>query len=179
MVDTVRSIAELQALFANNIAGDISPQDLRDFLVSAAPPHGTISLLASAPTTIINPGDYVKMAGTTVLSTGSTGFDMPQDGRLRFIHVSPRHLHIAVTVAMASSGPNNAIGLKVAKNGVVLDNSMTRRFLATGSDVGSTALHADIPAVTNDYLELFVTNETDTDTVTIEELYFYAVGMLM
>ncbi len=178
MADTVRSIAELQALFADNVAGDISPQDLRDFLLSSAPAHGTISILSAAPTTIATPGTYVKMAGTTVLSADATGFDMSEDGRLRFIGVSPRHLHIAVTVAMSSSGPNNIIGLKVAKNGVLLDNSITRRFLATGNDVGSTALHADIPAAANDYLEIFVTNETNTDTVTIEELYFYSMGML-
>lgn len=35
MVDTVRSLSALQTLLADNTAGDISAQDLRDFLVSA------------------------------------------------------------------------------------------------------------------------------------------------
>ncbi len=35
MVDTVRTLAALQALLADNTAGDISAQDLRDFLVSS------------------------------------------------------------------------------------------------------------------------------------------------
>jgi len=35
MVDTVRTVAALQALLADNTNGDISPQDLRDLLVSA------------------------------------------------------------------------------------------------------------------------------------------------
>lgn len=35
MTDTQRSRASLQALFPDNSTGDISPQDLRDFLVSA------------------------------------------------------------------------------------------------------------------------------------------------
>ncbi len=178
MVDIARTLTELQALFPDNTAGDISPQDLRDFLVSTAPAHGSFSRLVAAPTTIATPGVYVKAAGTTVLRADGAGFDMHQDGRLRFIGVSPRHLHIAVTVSMTSSGPNNVVGLKVAMNGSLLDDSIARRFLGTGSDVGSTALHADVPMVTNDYLELFVTNETDTDSVTIEELYFYAMAML-
>lgn len=38
MVDTVRTVAELQALLADNTSGAISPQDLRDFLVSAINP---------------------------------------------------------------------------------------------------------------------------------------------
>lgn len=37
MVDTVRTRAALQTLLADNTTGDISPQDLRDFLVSAYP----------------------------------------------------------------------------------------------------------------------------------------------
>jgi hypothetical protein len=34
MPDTIRNEAALQTLFADNTTGDISPQDLRDFLVS-------------------------------------------------------------------------------------------------------------------------------------------------
>lgn len=37
MVDVVRSLAALQAILADNTAGDISAQDARDFLVSAYP----------------------------------------------------------------------------------------------------------------------------------------------
>lgn len=37
MVDTARTTAALQTLFADNTAGAISAQDLRDFLVSAKP----------------------------------------------------------------------------------------------------------------------------------------------
>lgn len=36
MVDTVRTISALQTLLANNSTGEISPQDLRDMLVSLA-----------------------------------------------------------------------------------------------------------------------------------------------
>ncbi len=37
MVDTIRTIAALQSVLADNAAGDISAQDVRDFLVSALP----------------------------------------------------------------------------------------------------------------------------------------------
>ncbi len=42
MTDTVRTIAALQALLEDNSAGDISPQDLRDMLVSLASPLLTL-----------------------------------------------------------------------------------------------------------------------------------------
>ena len=38
MVDTARTLAALQTLLADNTAGDISPQDVRDMLVSQAVP---------------------------------------------------------------------------------------------------------------------------------------------
>jgi hypothetical protein len=38
MTDTVRTIATLQALLADNTTGNISPQDIRDMLVSVASP---------------------------------------------------------------------------------------------------------------------------------------------
>lgn len=40
MADTARTLAALQTLFADNTSGDISAQDLRDFLVSTYQPQG-------------------------------------------------------------------------------------------------------------------------------------------
>ncbi len=39
MADTIRTRASLQSLLADNITGDISPQDIRDFLASAVLRH--------------------------------------------------------------------------------------------------------------------------------------------
>lgn len=178
MVDTVRTVAQLQALLADNTTGDISPQDLRDFLVSVQPPYGSISRLVAAATTINTPGTYEKMAGTTLLGNADR-FDMPVDGRLRYTGLVRKHMHIAVTTSFTAGGNNVTVGLKVAKNGVVLDDSVARRRVGTGTDIGSTALHADVFMDQNDYLEIYVTNETNTNTVTIEELYLFALGMLM
>lgn len=178
MVDTVKTVTQLQALLADNTSGDISPQDVRDFLVSCAPPYGAMSRLVAAATAVAVPGTYYKAAGTTVLGNASN-FDMPVDNRLRYTGAASKHMHIVVSASFTTAGVNNIIGLKVAKNGVLLDDSIQRRKVGTGSDIGSTAVHADAQLVTNDYLELWLTNETDTDAVTIDELYFFANGMLM
>lgn len=173
-----RTVTQLLALYADNATGDISPEDLRDLVDSVTPPYGTMSRLVASATTINTPGTYEKAAGTTTFNRG-VNFDMPVDGRLRYIGSTQVHLHIAISVAMTAAGNNKTIGLKVAKNGVVMDESVTRRFVGTGADIGSTALHADAMMVQNDYLELYVTNETDTVSVTIQELYFFALGMLI
>ena len=178
MADQERSLADLQALLADNTQGLISPQDLRDFLVSVVPPHGSFNRLVAAATTITTPGTYVKAAGTTVAGADLHHFDMPLDGRLRYIGAPNIHAHVAVSLSMTTAGVNNVVGMKMAKNGTVVDSSVVRRRVSTGTDIGAAALHGDVVLATNDYLELFVTNETDTDSVTIDELYFFAMGML-
>ena len=56
MVDTVRTIADLQSILADNSSGDISPQDVRDLLVSSMPHivHKTADESVSASTTLQN-----------------------------------------------------------------------------------------------------------------------------
>lgn len=56
MADTMRSLAALQAILPDNSSGDISPQDLRDFLVSAYQPQaiipgGRLTLTTGVPVT--------------------------------------------------------------------------------------------------------------------------------
>lgn len=61
MADTVRTLAQLQALLADNNSGNISAQDLRDFLVTsfdALMAHNT-----SGWRDLISPLDSVKLAG--------------------------------------------------------------------------------------------------------------------
>jgi hypothetical protein len=177
MVDTVRTVAALQALLANNTTGDISAQDLRDFLVSASPPHGTMYRNVASATTISVIGTYYKMAGTTTAGN-LKDFDMPVDGRLRYTGAAAKHCHIVISVSFTVAGNNDVVGLKCAKNGTVMDESVQRRFVGTGTDIGSTAVHADAMLSTNDYLELWVANETATENITVDELYFFVMGML-
>src|SRR3990167_284713 len=48
MADTIRQLAALQALLADNTSGAISPQDLRDFLVSALPTGRSATKVAAS-----------------------------------------------------------------------------------------------------------------------------------
>jgi len=49
VADTIRQLAALQALFPDNTAGEISPQDLRDFLVSAMPTGRSATKVVTHP----------------------------------------------------------------------------------------------------------------------------------
>ena len=189
MADTVRTIAELQTLLADSTTGSISAQDLRDFMETFRHDHGEISITGPVETVVSTTSDWVKVLGTTALSSGT---QMRMDdasgtsNRLRYTGTTPRILHIAVSVSMTCASNNQVLELAVVKNGLVdaadiIDTnsaaSRIQRKVGTGSDVGATALHAFIPVVTNDYIELFGRNITSTANFTIETMNFVAIGM--
>ena len=173
---TQRSYAEILALFPNNTSGDISEQDLRDYVDSVKPPFGSVSIDTPAATTIVTPGDFVKAAGSTIV--GDSYLMTPDaSGRITYNGASDRHFHIVASVSMTCAGVNQLLGFRIAKNGTTIAASQLRRQVGTGADIGSTALHADVTLSQNDYLELFLTNYTSTNQVTVEDFYFYCMGM--
>lgn len=177
MADTKRTLEELQAALANNVAGAISPQDLRDFLVSTIRTRGAFSRLVAAATIIGTPGTYVQVNGTTIAGT-LTDMTSPVDGRLTYVGIPDRHFFVTAMVSFTAVGSNKVIGFKIAKNGVVLDKSVVRTAVTTGSDLRAVALQVDLDLVTGDYVELWVTNETTTTDVTIVECHVHADGMM-
>lgn len=58
MVDTVRTIADILLLYANNTSGDISPQDARDMIVSLEALSPTVPLASSVTTRSVGTGEF-------------------------------------------------------------------------------------------------------------------------
>ena len=180
MVDTPRSLSQLlTSLFVDSQpAGSITPQDMRDLIVSLRAPFGGLYISAPAATTIATPGTMVKAAGTS-LATSLREMTMPENNRLTYTGVPDRHFHIVASASMTGMGTNDNISVAIAKNDTVLDHSKLTRFVGTGSDQGSVAGHADAILATNDYLEIFLTNEDAAANVTLEQGYLFAMGMIV
>ena len=183
MVDTARSQSAILTLMADNTTGDISAQDMRDFVVSTTPGHGSFSVTSSAETTISATGAYVKAAGTTTLVSGASNFDMPANNRLRYTGSPDVHVLIDSTISMTCAGNSKIIALKLyhyddsAASGAVIDSSEVQRKIGTGADIGAAALSGDIVMATNDYLEVHVANLTDTNNATTDLIYLRASGL--
>ena len=182
MAQTKRTSADLIAniLQDGQSAGAITAEDIRDLLVSLAPSHGAFSINVPAATTIAVAGTYVKAAGTTSLDVDAEDFDddSPTDNRLRYTGAPDRHVNVIATISTTSASSNQVLGFKLALNGVVIDDSVSRRKQGTGSDIGSVTLSAHVDMSTNDYIELWVTNETSTGAVTVEEIHMMATGFI-
>ncbi len=179
MVDTRRTQADLLAnlLQDGQGAGSITANDIRDLLVSLSPPFGGLYVSSSAATTIATPGTFVKAAGTTT-STNLRNFTMPANNRLTYTGVPDTHVHAACSVSMTMTGTNDDISIAIAKNGTPIEHSKLTRKVGTGTDQGSTALHADVIMSTNDFIEVFLTNEDAATDITLTFGYLFIVGMI-
>lgn len=176
---TQRTYSELTALLADNNTGDISPQDLRDFLESSLAPHGSLYMASPVETVINTQGVYEKVNGVTAATADSYLITADTAGRLTYTGASPRHFHLVASVSMTCESNNQILSFRMALNGVTMPESQLRRKVGTGTDIGSTALHADAMLSQGDYLELYVANNTSAANVTIQDLYMFAMGMMM
>ena len=177
MVETLRTIAEMQVLLADNATKQISAQDLRDLMATLRSGHGEITITTAAETTIVTKDVFVDVAGTFALSANAHNFDMNSNGQLRYTGPSKRILHVACTASFTSAGNNKIIRLAAGKNGTVIAESEAKRFMATGADLGSTAVHTMIDVANGDYITLMVANGSSTSNFTMETVALFAMGM--
>lgn len=122
MVDTIRTLGELNALFADNATGDVSEQDIRDLVVSqnVHAEMGRNSLSTSIGTTYTK----VPMTKAGVFERGFTT-DLPNDQ----ISGTPVNLKASISVEaqIDSLQQNRTLDLAVFISGVEAP-TLTRSF---------------------------------------------------
>lgn len=178
MADIIRTqFSLLTALFQDGQAnGSITAQDIRDLIVSLSVAHGGMYISTAIATTINASSTYVKAAGNTTLLTMSRGVTMSADNRLTYTESADRNFQVIITCSSTVTGNNQMVGFQIAKNGFLISNTIVLRKFSQGSDTGSISLSTLITLSTNDFLELFVANNTSINDIKIEDMTFNIVG---
>ena len=166
-------------------AGSISAADIRDLIESVRNPYMGVYITTPAESVIAVQGTPVKMAGTTTITNQSSNMDdNAVSNRIRYTGTVMRHFHIVAQATMTlASGVNQNIGIQVyhyddsAGSGSVVAHSEARATIAGNAEFQITS-HADVMLATNDYLEIWVANESSTNNVQAEEAYLFAMGMM-
>ena len=180
MAETQRSLAEILTLLADNTQGNISPQDIRDMVISISSVHGKQYFTGSTTETIISTsGTYVKIAGTTIgnLSDPASVNTTSTSNRLVYTGVSTRHFLINATVSLRTTGTNQEVDAKLYYNGIEMVDTEAHVTIKAGGDLATLSIHGDIVMNTNDYIEVWVTNDTSTNNIVVEDLYLFMSGM--
>lgn len=170
MADTQRTIPALLTLLADNTAGDISPQDIRDMLVTLVPGLGTIYISTPTETTVAAANTPLKAAGTTTLLATAQNFTMPANNRLTYTGTPDVLANVSISISMTAAANNKVVTMYVAENGTPVAASAVERKVGTGADVGALSVQYALTLSTNDYVELFVENNTDDTNLTIENM---------
>jgi len=183
MADTQRSISDLlTALFQDGqAAGAISEQDVRDLIVSFSTEHAGFFISASAATTIVTPGTFVKLAGTsTAIGGASAGMTHPSTNRLDYdataVGLPTRHFQVDASITFTTASNNQVIAFALAKNGTVIANSQVRNRVGTGTDVRVVPISWDLELASTDFVEIWVTNETSATAITADRMSFSLFG---
>lgn len=145
--------------------GEISYFDMTGTNVTiVAQSDGSTNMVKAAPTTTLNNDKEFDNGGAN-------------NGRLRYTGATTRTFHVACTISIAPAAANDTFVFGVAKNGTVIAASKVLIQCTTASGVRSTAMHIMVSLATNDYLEMFIGNTTDTDDCTVHSLNLFAMGM--
>lgn len=127
-------------------------------------------MTSNATATVISAtGTFVKIAGTTTAGSIAQKFDLSTSNRAVYTGASSSNFRI-VAFASMTSGNNQTIRMRVAVNGITLVDS-TARFQTTGSgEASSIGVQTLATLNPSDYIELFITNDTAVNNITVTEL---------
>jgi hypothetical protein len=182
MADTARSLADILTLCANNTTGAISPQDIRDVIVSLRNGHGQIYVAAvdSAAVTISDTTNYFEATSPAwTLTSDAYLFDESAgNGRLTYTGIPDVRVHVTASVSFTVAGANDVLYLRLGENGTPDEASEVHRKVGTGSDVGAVTMHLNTTMATGEYISLFVRNTSAADDITIEVADIQVISMI-
>lgn len=176
MVDTRRSRTEIATLLADNGAGAISAQDLRDAFETMQSDHGEIAIDTPVETVITDSVTFFEAAGTYSASGYEDDWDMDVNGRLRYTGAPDRMVHVAASWSLTVDGNNKTMHVGICKNGAIVSRSVAQRKISAGADVGAGGCHALTSVSTGDYLSLGIKNVTDDTNATLLTASLLATG---
>ena len=117
----------------------------------------------STATTIASTATAVKAAGTFVVGDVSSNFTAVTSGRITHTGPQSRHVINALVTLDAASGSNHLLSIFIAVNGVIASTKMTDT--VSHNSPRALATFINIVLDTDDYVEIFVRNESATTNV--------------
>lgn len=180
MAETPKVLSALLAQLPDNTTGDISPEDIRDVVVSLFPSRGQIDLTAGGTTTFALTNTWYKLVCTTALDTGlgQDGFSQASSNEIRATKAVNQVLLCTATVEVSSGGNNKTYSFTFAKNGVPITTSHVSDKFETSGALKTVTVIALIPTVQNDTISVYVRNDTDTTNLTTANLTLSMVGFI-
>lgn len=130
---------------------------------------GNLYLTASTNTTFSGTDIPTKVLGTTT-PVSLFRVSSPANNRLTYTGTKSKRFQVIGSLSVTSQAANKYFSFYIVKNGVVLPESKQAMRLSSGVDKGSVTLSCTIQLAANDYVEVWVENNSDNSYVTVETL---------
>ena len=123
---------------------------------------------AQGTAAVASAGAFVKVStASSTTASETSNFTITTDNRATYTGGTTQKF--IVSYQFTCTGQNNQIAaFRIAKNGTTIAGSEVARKIGTGLDEGATAVHFIVELATNDYVELWATNQDGTGNVFVE-----------
>lgn len=163
MADTPRSLSTLQTLLAENSNGDISSQDIRDFLVTALGVYGSLTCFEAA-TEQVDPNTGAKL---TCFTANGAAFGTTPDHTNDQITINIAGVYDIAFQVSFSGTSSSEVRFRLRKDGTEQNYGCIRK-LGTSGDVGSASFLAPgITLAATDVITVYVEMNGATDDLTV------------
>ena len=124
----------------------------------------------STATVIATTSTPVKVAGTFVAGSVAS-FTVDTTGKLTYTGSTTTTVHLTASVTLDVVGTNQNLTVHLAKNGTVISAAKISR-LVSASNTANVGVFYNVSVATSDYLEVFVSNGTSTNNITVTDCLF-------
>lgn len=126
--------------------------------------------ISSASTTTFNAiNTPVKVKGTTT-SASLFRVSSPSSNRLTYTGTKTKRFQVMCSLTATQPSSNKFFSFYIAKNGTILPESRQEVKIINSTDQGPVTLSCTVPLSPNDYIELWVENETNTTDLTVQTM---------
>ncbi|TND08302.1 MAG: hypothetical protein FD123_2333 [Bacteroidetes bacterium] len=130
---------------------------------------GNVYVSTAVATTFTAVNTPTKILGTT---TAASLFRVssPANNRMTYTGVKTRRFQVICSLSLVAAANNKYFSFYIAKNGTILAESKQSLKLGSNDDKGSVTLSCTVQLAANDYIEVWVENNSDATSVTVETL---------
>jgi len=121
-------------------------------------------------TTIASSGTFVKIAGTTTTGSYVEKFDVTTTDNKAIYTGSLTGFYKVHVISACTSGNNKELEVAIYKNGAILTPSRSKGTTSGTGKAENLACQDIVELETDDYIEIYITNNTGTTNITVEDL---------
>jgi len=184
VADTRRTVSTLTGttFVDGQAAGSITPQDMRDFIVTTKNAQGSSYVSVAAANTITTQSVLEASVGTWALETSPTAYLFSTGGtadeRLIYGGTNTTKVLIQAIACIGSATGSETVSIGIGKNGTLISNTEVHTATHVITVPTNIATSTIVEMATNDYLQLFVGNESSAGNITVEYGRLIATGLV-